>query len=136
MSLVVRPSDDASQAHARRRSGSFDLYAWLFLRVSGVFLLLLVFAHVLIMHLLNDITAVNYAFVAQRWSTPFWRTYDWLMLALALSHGLLGLKLSIDDYVHRPVLRLLSLAVLAGFGAVFLVVGSLVILTFQPVGGA
>jgi len=117
----------------RRQPGNFDLYAWFFMRVSGVFLLLLVFAHVLIMHLLNDITAVNYQFVAIRWETPFWRTYDWLMLILALAHGSLGLRTIIEDYVHTRHWRLIALTLLVSFAVIFVVIGSLVILTFEPV---
>lgn len=117
-------------------SGSnFELYTWFFMRVSGVFLLFLVFGHVLIVHVINDISAVNYVFVAHRWESPFWRTYDWLMLVLALTHGANGLRIVIEDYVHRPVHRILSLAVLASFFVVFVIVGSLVILTFEPVPG-
>lgn len=123
----------AGAPRSRQRSSNFDLYAWLFMRVSGVFLLFLVFAHVLVMHLLNDITAINYLFVAERWSTPFWRTFDWLMLILALAHGTVGLRTLIGDYVHRPALRVLSLVALASFALIFAVIGSIVILTFHPV---
>jgi succinate dehydrogenase / fumarate reductase membrane anchor subunit len=124
-----RPIRDA---RTRARSGNFDLYAWFYVRLSGVFLLFLVFGHVLITHLINDVSVVNYAFVAQRWESPFWRSYDWLMLVLALSHGLVGGKVLVDDYVHRPGWRVVSLASLASFGLIFFIVGSLVILTFQP----
>lgn len=123
-----------SSVRQRPVSGSnFELYTWFFMRVSGVFLLFLVFGHVLIVHVLNDITAVNYLFVAQRWASPFWRTYDWLMLVLALAHGANGLRIVIGDYVHRPAYRVLALAALASFALIFVIIGSLVILTFQPV---
>ena len=117
----------------RRQGSNFDLYAWFFMRVSGVFLLLLVFLHVLIVHLLNDITAVNYTFVALRWETPFCRTYDWLMLLLALAHGGLGLRTVIEDYVHARHWRVIALTLLVCFSLIFVVIGSLVILTFEPV---
>ena len=117
----------------KRQEGNFDLYAWFFMRVSGVFLLFLVFGHVLIMHLLNDITAINYQFVALRWETPFWRTYDWLMLVLALAHGGLGLRTLIDDYVHPRPWRVFAMTVLVSFAVLFVLIGSLVILTFEPV---
>lgn len=115
------------------RSGNFNLYSWFFMRVSGVFLLFLVFGHVIIMHLLNDIRNVNYTFVATRWETPFWRTYDWLMLVLALAHGAIGLKTLIDDYVHAPGWRIFALAALVSFAILFIFIGSLVVLTFRPV---
>lgn len=135
MSRVVTNPTGALSPYRRRppSGGNFELYAWLFMRVSGVFLLFLVFGHVLIVHVINDISTVNYLFVAHRWASPFWRTYDWLMLVLALTHGANGLKIVIDDYVHRPAWRVLSLAALASFAVVFIIIGSLVILTFQPV---
>lgn len=136
MSEVVAPTgqrEGPSVETAGNGSNNAELWSWFYLRLSGLLLLFLVFGHVLIMHLINDISVVNYAFVAQRWSTPFWRTYDWLMLVLALSHGLLGLRIVIDDYVHRPAWRIVSFATLYSFGLTFLLLGSLVILTFQPV---
>jgi succinate dehydrogenase / fumarate reductase membrane anchor subunit len=134
VSLVApSPARRTRPSRSPSRVNQFDLYAWFYLRVSGVFLLFLVFGHVLIMHLLNDITAINYTFVAQRWEAPFWRTYDWLMLTLALSHGFFGLRTLIDDYVHRPGWRAVSMGVLTVFGATFLLIGSWVILTFRPV---
>lgn len=137
-SIMTEPS--GAPTVPRRRAApptgsNFELYTWFFMRVSGVFLLFLVFGHVLIVHVINDISVVNYAFVANRWASPFWRTYDWLMLALALTHGANGLRVVIDDYVHRPAYRILALAGLASFAFVFLFVGSLVILTFEPVAG-
>ncbi|HVC35475.1 MAG TPA: succinate dehydrogenase hydrophobic membrane anchor subunit [Chloroflexota bacterium] len=135
MSSVI-PGSARTPAPRRARPGggsNFELYTWFFMRVSGVFLLFLVFGHVLIVHVINEISAVNYLFVAQRWESPFWRTYDWLMLVLALAHGTNGLRTLIDDYVHRPAYRVLSLAALASFALVFVIVGSLVILTFEPV---
>jgi succinate dehydrogenase / fumarate reductase membrane anchor subunit len=96
-------------------------------------MLLLVFGHVLIMHVVNDVTVVNYEFVAQRWSTPFWRTYDWLMLVLALTHGVVGMRILVYDYIQRAGWRIFSLISLYSLGFIFLILGSLVILTFQPV---
>ena len=133
MSVLTRPSGRNPVRGRRVAGNNFELYSWFYMRVSGVFLLFLVFAHVLIMHIINDVSAINYAFVAARWASPFWRSYDWLMLVLALSHGLNGLKIVVDDYVHRPGLHVLAYAALASFGIIFVIVGSLVILTFEPV---
>jgi succinate dehydrogenase / fumarate reductase membrane anchor subunit len=136
MSTVTRPpasQGGVPQTSVTSGSGNFELYSWFYVRVSGVFLLFLVFGHVLIMHIVNDVAVVNYAFVAERWSTPFWRTYDWLMLVLALSHGVVGMRVLVYDYVHQLGWRIFSLASLYSLGVIFLILGSLVILTFQPV---
>jgi succinate dehydrogenase / fumarate reductase membrane anchor subunit len=115
-----------------RPQGGIDLWAWIFMRVSGVVLLIMVLLHLVIMHIINNIEVINYHFVAQRYATPFWRTYDLVMLWLAFIHGLNGLRVLIDDYVGSRGWRLLSLASLYVLGFIFLALGSLVILTFNP----
>ena len=112
----------------------FELYAWFFMRVSGVLLLVLSLGHLIIMHLINNVEQINYEFVAGRWAGEwgmFWRSYDWLMLILALLHGLNGVRVLIDDYCRGGV-RVAALSLLYALGFTFLVVGSVVILTFQP----
>jgi succinate dehydrogenase / fumarate reductase membrane anchor subunit len=37
-----------------------------------------------IMHVFNDTLNLDYEFVAARWDTPYWRAFDWLLLALSL----------------------------------------------------
>ena len=112
-----------------------ELYAWIFMRVSGALLLALALGHLAIMHLIHSVDEVNYAFVAARWANPLWRFYDWLLLILALVHGFNGLRVMVDDYVRRPGLRFVTLAGVYVLTFLFLVAGSLVILIFQPVAG-
>jgi len=118
---------------ARPESG-FELYAWLFMRVSGLVLLLMALLHLAIMHIINNIEVINYQFVARRYATPFWRTYDLVMLWLALLHGLNGVRNLVSDYIAGRGWRVASLAALYVLGFIFLALGSLVILTFHPVG--
>ncbi len=115
-------------------SGGFELYAWFFMRVSGVLLMFLALGHLVIMHLINNVDHIDYAFVAARWATPFWRCYDLLMVILALLHGFNGARVLVDDYL-KGGRRILALSVLYSLALVFLVLGSLVILTFQPQAG-
>ena len=117
---------------ARPESG-IELYAWLFMRVSGVVLLFMALAHLAIMHVINSVEIIDYQFVVRRYMTPFWRTYDLVMLWLALFHGLNGVRTLVEDYVGARGWRVVTLASLYVVGFVFLVLGSLVILTFQPV---
>ncbi len=115
-----------------RPSGGFELYSWFFMRVSGLVLLLLALGHLVIMHLINNINSIDFQFVARRYATPFWRSYDLLMLILALLHGCNGLRTVLEDYCHRPALRVTVITTLYVVCFVFLVIGSMVILTFQP----
>jgi succinate dehydrogenase / fumarate reductase membrane anchor subunit len=117
-----------------RPESGLEVYAWLFMRVSGVVLLVMALLHLAIMHLINNIEVINYQFVAKRYLTPFWRTYDLVMLWLALLHGLNGVRTLAHDYIAGRGWRVVSLASLYVVGFIFLAVGTLVILTFHPVG--
>src|SRR6201991_4629062 len=79
----------------RNRSGqtNFELYSWLFMRLSGLILVVLVLGHLFIMMVLDGgVTKINFAFVAGRWSNPFWQVWDLTMLWLAELHGVNGLR--------------------------------------------
>lgn len=115
-----------------RPSGGFELFAWFFMRVSGLALVLLALGHLVIMHLINHIDNIDFQFVAERYATPFWRIYDFLMLVLALMHGCNGLRTVIEDYCQKPVVRVVALSALYVVCFVFGVMGALIILTFQP----
>ena len=117
-----------------RPVGGFELYLWLFMRVSGVLLLLLALGHLAIMHLVHTVDEIDFAFVATRYRNPLWRMYDWFLLMLALVHGMNGLRVLIDDYLRPSGLRVLSLVVLYFFTFFFFAVGSYVILAFNPGG--
>ena len=116
---------------ARPESG-LELYAWMFMRVSGVVLLFLALGHLLIMHIINNVDNIDFRFVARRYATPFWRTYDLVMLWLALIHGLNGIRMLVGDYVRPKGWQVATLASLYVFGFVLLALGSITILTFKP----
>ncbi len=112
--------------------GGFELFMWFFMRVSGLLLVLLALGHLVVMHIVNSIENIDYAFVAARYATPFWRTYDFLMLALAVVHGFNGGRTIVQDYVRSPGWRLVSLSAVYVLTFMFLSLGALVIFTFQP----
>jgi succinate dehydrogenase / fumarate reductase membrane anchor subunit len=101
------------------------------MRVSGVVLVALVLIHVFIVHVVTPIQAVNFAFIASRWANPFWRWYDLIMLGLGLIHGMNGVRVVADDYIHSPGWRTVVAALIWLTTFVFLVVGAEVILVFQ-----
>jgi succinate dehydrogenase / fumarate reductase membrane anchor subunit len=105
----------------------------MFMRVSGIVLLVLAVGHVLIMHVLDGgVDRVDFQFVALRWQRPFWRTWDWLMLVLALIHGVNGLRMVTLDYVRRPGLRVAINSVFAITGVSLFALGSIIVFTFDP----
>lgn len=122
----------AQQAVQSKPRSNFELWSWYYFRISGVLLLFLVLGHVYVVHIATPIEKVNYAFVAARYSQPFWRTYDLLTLLLAMSHGINGMRLIIHDYVRPRTVRVFAFSVLYSAALIFTVLGALVILTFQP----
>ena len=112
---------------------NFELYGWLFMRLSGVLLVVLVLGHLLIQLVLGEgIHQVDFAFVAGRWASPFWQTWDLTMLWLAMLHGTNGVRTIINDYAERNGTRFwLKMALYTAF-TVTVVLGTLVVLTFDP----
>ena len=102
------------------------------MRISGIALLFLALGHLLIMHLIHNVDNIDFQFVAARYATPFWRTYDLLMLWFAMIHGVNGVRTVLVDYVSSRGWRAASLVSLFMVGFVLLTLGSLAILTFQP----
>lgn len=116
-----------------RPSEPFETYAWLFMRISGVLLVLLALGHLAQMHLVIGVDNLSYRVVAERFSTPFWRLYDLAMLVLALLHGFNGLRVLVDDYIKRDILRAFALSFFGILGSLLLVVGAYILITFQPI---
>jgi succinate dehydrogenase / fumarate reductase, membrane anchor subunit len=120
---------------ARPSAGGFETFSWYFFRVSGVVLIFLVIAHLVIMHAANDVSCTTYQFVAARYANPLWRVFDWLLLTLALTHGMNGLRIVIDDYVRSHGSRLVLLSLAGTLLVVFFMLGTITLITFQPVAG-
>ena len=121
---------------AERRPSTPEVWWWFFMRISGVLLVFLVLIHVYIMHLVGSgVERVSFEFVAERWDNVGWKTFDWIMLVLALLHGVNGLRVIIDDYVHRPAARPAVKGTLYALTIVLMIMGTAVIVTFQPPGG-
>lgn len=123
-------------AAAKPTGGGFETFSWYFLRISGIALIFLVIIHLLLMHVMNDVSATTYCFVAARYANPFWRGYDLLLLTLALPHGLNGLRLVADDYIQSRTLRLAVVSSLFIVAIFFWLLGSATIITFQPAASA
>lgn len=119
-------------ASGRPKTSDFELWSWLFMRVSGVVLLVMVLVHLAINHVFIPISAVTFPLVASRWAIPAWRWYDLALLSLALVHGMNGVRIVSDDYVHSPGWRLVLMTLIYSATFLFLLVGAQIILSFPP----
>ncbi len=119
-----------------RPGGGSELYAWLFMRVSGVALLFLALGHLATMHFINTVDTIDFDFVVGRFTDPvwgpFWRMYDWFLLMLALTHGINGLRNVVDDIFRPSGWRVLFKVVVYSVAALCVVTGSYVVFVWQP----
>ncbi|MBV9617295.1 MAG: succinate dehydrogenase, hydrophobic membrane anchor protein, partial [Ktedonobacteraceae bacterium] len=115
----------------RPSSGGFETFSWYYFRVSGVLLIFLVIIHLIIMHVSNNVACTTYTFVADRYSNPFWRLFDWLLLTFSLTHGLNGLRIVIDDYISSARARVVLLSLAAVLLVVFFMLGTITLITFH-----
>ena len=113
--------------------GGLELWTWLFMRISGIVLLFLSVGHVLIMHVVGEgVERVNFAFIATRWGSPFWRAWDWALLVLALLHGINGLRVITLDYVRPAGARFAINIFFSTLGFLLFVLGTVIVFTFDP----
>jgi succinate dehydrogenase / fumarate reductase membrane anchor subunit len=121
------------QAFEARTPSSGEVWWWFFMRISGVILVFLVLIHLFVMHIVDSgVERVNFAFVAERWDNVGWKTFDWIMLVLGVLHGTNGLRMVIDDYVRRPATRTGVKATVYTVAAILTVMGTAVVVTFNP----
>ena len=67
------------------------------MRLTGVALFVLALAHFLIVHFLYDPAEQSATWIATvRWSSLFWRVFDWTLLMMVLFHAFLGVRTVVD----------------------------------------
>lgn len=115
-----------------RLERNFERSAWLFMRLSGVAMLILAVGHMVIQHVLNSSTNLTLQFVAVQWSSWGWRAYDILLLWMAIPHGIRGLYNILSDYVHNPGLRRLIGGLLALFVLATVIWATIAMILFDP----
>lgn len=123
-------------ARSTRRGSNREKFAWLFMRGSGVLLVVLIFGH-LYFNLLtgSGIHQIDWGFVAGKLSNPFWQVWDILLLWLALLHGANGMRTIVNDYVERESVRKgLRVAIFATSG-ILIILGTWVVFGFDPCAG-
>ena len=128
MVTIETPRSPRSRKHAK-----WEKWGWLYMRYSGVLLLVLIFGHLFInLYSGEGIKAIDFAFVAGKWADPFWQIYDVTMLWLALIHGTNGMRTIVNDYTERETVRVrLNYTLWIVCGAL-IILGTLVCFTFDP----
>ena len=110
-----------------------EKWSWIFMRASGVVLIVLIFTHLFVNLMTGDgVQQIDFAFVAGKWADPLWQVWDLTMLVLAMIHGGNGMRLLINDYARTDWMRKTLKVALVSSVTVIIVLGSLVIFTFDP----
>ena len=131
--VIDAPRNRRSRPLKNRSRSNFEMYSWIFMRLSGLLLFVLILWHLLIMTVLDGgVQKVNFAFVAGRWASPFWQVWDLAQLWLAQLHGTNGLRVIINDYAERDTTRFWLKSLLYTSSFLILLLGTLVIFTFDP----
>ena len=133
MSAIADPKAPTVRRNRRTTRGNAELWGWIFMRGSGVLLLVLIFGHLFVnLWAGQGVKAIDFGFVAGKWASPLWQVWDLLMLWLAMIHGTNGVRTVINDYAERSGTRLVLKSLLGLAFAVVVVLGTLVIFTFNP----
>jgi succinate dehydrogenase / fumarate reductase, membrane anchor subunit len=127
------PAPRSPYAPPRKRRVNWEKWGWLYQRISGLFLIVLIFGH-LFVNLVSGagVRAIDFAFVAGKLADPFWIVWDTLLLYLALIHGANGMRTIVNDYAHNRTLRRVLLGAILISTVLLLTLGTLVIYTFDP----
>jgi succinate dehydrogenase / fumarate reductase membrane anchor subunit len=106
--------------------------AFLFMRVSGVMLLVLAVGHLLIQHVLSSSSNLTLQIVADTWSNWGWKVYDMFLLIFAITHGFNGLRNVLEDYIHnRGAVKVVNILLLV-FMIITIVWSAIAIAAFDP----
>lgn len=131
MSITI----ETPRTPAARRSNRYNLekWGWIYMRASGVILVVLIFGHLFVNLVAGTgVRAIDFGFVGGKLSQPFWQVWDTLLLWLALIHGANGMRTVINDYASNTTLRRVFLGALLASTVLLLLLGTLVIYTFDP----
>ena len=132
------PAPTGSRRYSRvgrpRPTGrGMELAIWFLMRLTGLGLFVLALTHFLILHVLYDPAEQDATWIAQvRWSSLFWRIFDWSLLMLVLFHGFMGVRTVIVDYADGRKRRILVLGLYL-LALVLFVLGTTVVTTLPVV---
>ncbi len=112
-------------------TGSKSSFAkeWFLQRITGVALVIFLIVHFWMKHPIPE-AEVTYEAVVALFKNPLWKLFDLAFLVFALYHGLNGAWSVIQDYKMKQKWSFLIYGALFILGTLFLILGSLTIITF------
>lgn len=100
--------------------------AWLLQRISAIILFVLLLSHFITYHFISK-GDIEYTKIIEKMRQWWFPLIQFLFLITALYHGLNGVWMVIEDYVHSKGWRIFLFSLLITVGVTFLFVGILTI---------
>lgn len=115
-----------------KESSKAGAIAWLFQRFTAVVLFVILIYHFVFYHFISK-GHYPWKEVVTKMQSPWFNLLQFVFLLTALYHGLNGVWMVAEDYIHGKILRMIifSLILLLGFALLF--VGVLTIFKIQAV---
>jgi len=131
MTVTIEAPNTPVRPH--KRGVNWEKWGWIYMRVSGIALIVLIFGHLFVNLMVGDgVKAIDFAFVAGKLTNPFWIVWDTAMLWLALIHGANGMRTIVNDYATRERTRMILHGALVVSTIALLILGTLTIYAFDP----
>lgn len=122
-------------ARAQARSNP-ELAWWVFMRLSGIFLVVLTLFHLFKNYILASELSWDYEKTAVSYASTWNRLYLLALLGLGIAHGINGLRYGIDDYAARnPRLRFWLKSLMYIIAIAVVVFGALALVVRPPIPG-
>ncbi|MDQ4077196.1 MAG: succinate dehydrogenase [Chloroflexota bacterium] len=128
---MLKPQAYRSATGRMERSSDFELFAWFFMRVSGIILLFIALFHIFYMHFVVDVAEITFLTIAERWQSAGWRTFDLALLFFSFTHGTNGVRYVIEDYIDHDGWRVTAKTALYLLYFLLMAMGTYAIVAFD-----
>ncbi len=98
------------------------------MRLSALLLIPLVWIHSIIQSLIVGGQNLSLQYVQMRWAFLGWRIYDLFLLAFAFSHGIIGVRQVLFDFIKSAQGRNITNWALAAFWIFIIAIGAIAII--------
>jgi len=99
--------------------------AWLLQRISAIFIFAVLIYHFVVYHFISQGKAPEWADVVAKMKSPWFNLLQFLFLVAALYHGLNGVWMVVEDYIHSRFWRIFIFSIIVIVGTSLLFVGTL-----------
>ncbi len=100
---------------------------WLLQRITAVIIFVIIMIHFVTYHMLSE-GAYKYEKVVSKMKSPWFNLMQFLLLCAVLYHGLNGVWMIVEDYIHIKGLRLFLFSLIIVVGVSLFFVGVLTII--------